>query len=270
MPTGTPAYFFLAYRTDPYFNMGFDEWLLEKALVSPQFIAIRLYSWQIGTITIGLNQRADTAVNWLNVGKTPVIRRITGGRALFHDESELTYTIVCGDVEADQSPFSGSLDKTTRDISGSLISFLENLGLNAEYARQSSSIDAKPVQQNKAPCFASVSRYEVVSSGKKIIASAQRRIGKAFLQHGSIKILGIDNHPALWGQDGQVQKNIQPITQEQFNKISLDFGNTIKENFHLESVEYHLSNRENHEINLISEELKANPLENRKLPKIST
>ena len=38
------------------------------------------------------------------------------------------------------------------------------------------------------PCFMSPSRYELMVEGRKIAGSAQRRIRRAFLQHGSMPI----------------------------------------------------------------------------------
>jgi lipoate-protein ligase A len=38
------------------------------------------------------------------------------------------------------------------------------------------------------PCFAYAARDEIESGGKKIVGSAQKRLGPAFLQHGSIPL----------------------------------------------------------------------------------
>lgn len=40
----------------------------------------------------------------------------------------------------------------------------------------------------RAACFASSHNHEILYGGKKLIGSAQRRIDRAFLQHGSILI----------------------------------------------------------------------------------
>jgi lipoate-protein ligase A len=39
-----------------------------------------------------------------------------------------------------------------------------------------------------APCFVSPSRYELMVDGRKIVGSAQRRVRRSFLQHGSMPI----------------------------------------------------------------------------------
>src|SRR5207253_5969290 len=38
------------------------------------------------------------------------------------------------------------------------------------------------------PCFVSPSRYELMVDGRKIVGSAQRRVRRSFLQHGSMPI----------------------------------------------------------------------------------
>ncbi|MDT8323306.1 MAG: hypothetical protein RRA94_04265, partial [Bacteroidota bacterium] len=51
------------------------------------------------------------------------------------------------------------------------------------------------------PCFSSSARYEIEFGGKKLVGSAQRRIGSAVLQHGSILIgeahLGLADYLAV-------------------------------------------------------------------------
>jgi lipoate-protein ligase A len=39
------------------------------------------------------------------------------------------------------------------------------------------------------PCFVSTSRYELMVAGRKIVGSAQRRLRRGFLQHGSMPIV---------------------------------------------------------------------------------
>ncbi|MCK4573421.1 MAG: hypothetical protein KAU36_03575, partial [candidate division Zixibacteria bacterium] len=81
------------FAAGPHFNMAFDEWLFARACESPGSIMLRLYSWRPGAITFGFNQKEQTAVDCERLNGTPLIRRVTGGRALYHDPSELTYAI---------------------------------------------------------------------------------------------------------------------------------------------------------------------------------
>jgi lipoate-protein ligase A len=44
------------------------------------------------------------------------------------------------------------------------------------------------IDDGDPPCFLSPSRYELMVEGRKIAGSAQRRVRRSFLQHGSMPI----------------------------------------------------------------------------------
>ncbi len=83
---------------DPFLNMAMDEWLFDEVchgLLADSAI-LRIYSWSVPAITIGYNQDQNKAVDWgLHRSDTPVIRRITGGRGIFHESTEITFSL-CG------------------------------------------------------------------------------------------------------------------------------------------------------------------------------
>jgi lipoyl(octanoyl) transferase len=69
--------------------------------------------------------------------------------------------------------------------------------LNMGLGKLASGIDMAKSQPNfqklykepgSVPCFSSSARYEIEFGGRKLVGSAQRRIGKTVLQHGSILI----------------------------------------------------------------------------------
>ena len=192
---------------DPYANMAFDEWLLERVTNEPSSVFLRLYTWSQGTITIGANQRRETAVDFECLGDTPVIRRITGGRALYHDLSEYTYSIAWNHKAEDIPALSGKPSVAYRAVADGLVEFLAAMGHEATYARRSSRRNARPEVFHREPCFASHARYEVISNNEKIIASAARQWGSATLQHGSIKLHGVGVHPALPGAVGKTSED---------------------------------------------------------------
>ena len=78
------------------YNMDFDEKLLdfsiENNLKEPIF---RLYGWSPACVSLGRNQ-SDKHINkdFCNNNNIDIVRRLTGGRALLHD-NELTYSFVC-------------------------------------------------------------------------------------------------------------------------------------------------------------------------------
>ena len=171
------------FAADPYFNMAFDEWMLGQALEHPDRVAIRLYTWKVGAITFGFNQRPESALKLEQLGDTPAIRRATGGRALYHDPGELTYSVALKDSGAVSSMTHGSVAASSAMIADVLVDFLDRIGIQSNYVKQSSRENARPEFFHKAPCFASHARHEVVTGQGKIVASAQRRVEDAILQN---------------------------------------------------------------------------------------
>ncbi|MFZ1685740.1 MAG: hypothetical protein WAU88_16630, partial [Candidatus Zixiibacteriota bacterium] len=215
------------HNGEPWFNMGFDEWLLDRALDRPGSVALRLYQWKTGTITFGYNQRAETALVWSAIGSTPVIRRVTGGRALYHDPSEITYSIVINQLGLDEMPLGGGLSKSSGAISEALVQFLGLLGVRSEYQRSSSPSNSSPDFFHKAPCFASSAKYEVMGRAGKVIASAQKRLGHCLLQHGAIKVSGVVPHPALPNVPDTVSGALGGMETGEFTRLSELFVESI-------------------------------------------
>ncbi len=217
------AVFYSHFKGDPFFNMAFDEHLLARSLELPGCLFLRLYSWSPGTITFGNNQRESTALDWDRIGETPVIRRVTGGRAIFHDEGEITYSIVVNGLGQESPLLSGSVSTVSANLADALARFLESLGIQSAYARQSAPENAQPAFFHKAPCFASHARYELMTGGRKIIASAQKRLSDSILQHGSIKLQGLARHPALDGDVDRIADLGQALTEERFRQLAAQF-----------------------------------------------
>lgn len=218
--------FYTGYAGDPYFNMAFDEWLFAKACESPGSILLRLYTWNRGAVTFGYNQKPELALHLDRLGDTPVIRRVTGGRALYHEPSELTYSIAVNTLALNCDRLSGSISRTTASIAGALAEFVQQQGIECEFLSRSSEGFSNPDTFHKAPCFASRARYEIVSGGQKIVASAQRRIENTIFQHGSIKIGGVVSHPAvplaLKGGAAEAE-TVGPVAAEPFNRLAATF-----------------------------------------------
>ncbi|HVP06944.1 MAG TPA: hypothetical protein VMS71_03805, partial [Candidatus Acidoferrum sp.] len=208
------------YAADPYFNMAFDEWMLRQAMHRPEAVYLRLYSWMPGAITFGYNQRFERAIDASKLGDTPVIRRVTGGRAIYHDPSEITYAIASNADSKAVQALSGSTSEVSARIAEALALFLSRLRIDAEYVRQSSAQNSRPDFFHAAPCFASLARYELVAGERKVVASAQKRLGNAFLQHGAIKLNGVVSHGALPNASTDVIQFMQPLDRPTFDSLS--------------------------------------------------
>jgi lipoyl(octanoyl) transferase len=160
-------------------NMAVDEALLHEAgRTGAAFL--RLYCWSPPCISFGRHEPAlrrydRDAIRRLGLD---TVRRPTGGRAVWHAD-ELTYA-----VAAPISTF-GSLRDSYLHIHKRLAAALRCLGAAAELASP-----RPPMGLGAGPCFASPVGGEVLVAGRKVVGSAQRREGAAFLQHGSILLDG--------------------------------------------------------------------------------
>lgn len=158
-------------------NMAVDEAVLTSSDAVPEFTpTLRLYGWRTPAISIGCHQGADGFAD----SGLPVVRRVTGGRAVLHD-SEITYSIV---APVTHPLFSGGITAAYSEISRCILSALRDAGVNAEMAEMTR-VGAAGERRARA-CFSAPSRHELLVNGRKIAGSAQRRFKNAFLQHGSI------------------------------------------------------------------------------------
>ena len=162
--------------TDPpsrgSWNMAADYALLMSVTEGMSPPVLRFYSWSKPAITIGYFQNPETETD-LTACETlgiDVIRRATGGGAVYH-EHEITYSMVFPAGH----PFAGSdiLDSYTRNLVP-FISALASFGLDAKHA---------PVN-------------DLHIGGRKVSGNAQTRRKGAVLQHGTI-LLDIDRDKAF-------------------------------------------------------------------------
>ncbi|HKE90682.1 MAG TPA: hypothetical protein VKB45_10110 [Gemmatimonadales bacterium] len=161
-------------------NMALDVELLEDAARTGQ-ATLRLYGWSPACLSFGRNEPALTRYDRAEIGRRgwDVVRRPTGGRAVWH-EQEVTYA-VAAPIDA-----FGSLQQSYCTIHERLAGALRTLGVPAQLAAK----NGPPAGLGAGACFASPVGGEVVVHGRKVIGSAQVRLGSAFLQHGSILLGG--------------------------------------------------------------------------------
>jgi lipoyl(octanoyl) transferase len=159
-------------------NMQIDSDILENAIKNnskePVF---RLYGWSPACVSLGRNQK-DNFIDYkfLKSKNIDVVRRLTGGRALLHD-NELTYSFVC--------PFEAlkngdNVTESYKEISQILIDKLANLGIELSFGGSSG------VHTKFDYCMLISTGADLTYCGKKLIGSAQFRKDGYILQHGSI------------------------------------------------------------------------------------
>jgi len=162
-------------------NMAVDELLLDWSAETGRS-AWRFYQWEEPTLSLGYFQpEADRRSHYASA-RCPVVRRLTGGGAILHDD-ELTYSVV---VPA-RHPLGAARDRLYEAVHGSLIDVLSGQRLTAALRGQGT-----PSRAADEPflCFARRTPGDVVMAGVKIAGSAQRRRRGAVLQHGSV-LLGV-------------------------------------------------------------------------------
>ena len=70
-----------------------------------------------------------------------------------------------------------------RRINKALVAGLRGLGVGAGHAR------GRTLPPESGPCFMEAADGEVVVGGRKLVGSAQARIGGSILQHGSLLLV---------------------------------------------------------------------------------
>jgi lipoate-protein ligase A len=201
--------------------MALDELLLDRLSVPGARPAtfLRFYQWDRPTLSLGFAQRADRFVNFefCRCRAIPVVRRLTGGRAVLHD-CELTYAVVSNDPAL--FPIS-DISATYQKIGHALRQGLQQLGLQTEMASTRPSTRPTGGQIRSTACFASTNHQELLLQGRKLVGSAQRRKKSAFLQHGSILVrfnsallagaLGIDDIQSLESQVIDLERSLGEV-----------------------------------------------------------
>ncbi|MBN2458508.1 lipoate--protein ligase family protein [Candidatus Woesearchaeota archaeon] len=157
-------------KGDAYFNMALDEAIMESVSKGISPPTLRLYAWNPPAVSIGYFQRLKKEVN-VDVcaeKNISIVRRITGGGAVYHDR-EITYCFI---IKEDSGIVSKNIIESYEQICRPLLYALESFGLH--------------------PIFAPVN--DIIISGKKISGNAQTRRQGCILQHGTLLFdASIDN-----------------------------------------------------------------------------
>lgn len=139
-------------HTRPSFNLAVEEYLL-KQTNDEVFMLWR----NDRSVIVGRNQNTHAEINeeFIKQNNIPVIRRQTGGGAVFHDLGNLNYTFITRSKDRfnDYAYFSEVVLKT-----------LETIGINAELS----------------------GRNDMLIDGKKFSGNAQCAFGNAVMHHGTL------------------------------------------------------------------------------------
>ena len=159
-------------------NMQIDSDLLDYAVTNqikePIF---RLYGWSPACVSLGRNQN-DNFLNkeFLKQKGIDTVRRLTGGRALLHD-NEITYSFICSDKYLKNGEH---IISSYKEICQIFTDKFKNIGIEIDYGTK------KPVKTGYDYCMLVSTGADLCYRGKKLIGSAQCRKHGYILQHGSI------------------------------------------------------------------------------------
>lgn len=193
-------------------NMRIDSELLDEAIQNKSKDPVfRLYAWSPKCISLGRNQKDD----FITDKDVDVVRRLTGGRALLHDD-EITYSYVAPVIEGE------SVVESYKHISEILIDFFKTLGVELDFGEN------KKVSTHFDYCMLLSTGADVCYKGQKIIGSAQYRKQGYILQHGSI-LFGYDKEflEHLFKEEVKgittVKEILPDMTKEKFVSLLEDF-----------------------------------------------
>ena len=136
---------------DPYFNLAAEQYLLERRDTAPVFMIWR----NSPAVIIGKNQNAYAELNeaFIRENDIKVVRRLTGGGAVFHD---VNYTFI--------SPKQGANALDFARFCAPIIEALCDLGANAVLS----------------------GRNDIEIDGRKVSGNAQTVCGDRILHHGTL------------------------------------------------------------------------------------
>ena len=149
-----PVHYLETGSVDPCYNLALEQYVLEHRREGEWLLL-----WQnANTVVIGLNQNAAEEIDAAFVEKhgITVVRRMTGGGAVYHDLGNLNYSFICdvGNPEA----------LTIRRFTDPVCRALAAMGVAAETG----------------------GRNDILVAGRKVSGVAQRIVGGRILHHGTL------------------------------------------------------------------------------------
>ena len=150
-----------------FMNMAIDEAVLTARIAGIVPNTLRFYRWKPSAVSIGRFQKISEEVDVENcrMHGVDIVRRITGGGAVYHDyEGEITYSVVVHEQDLGAKDVVSAYNR----LCSGLVEAGKNLGVSADF---------RPGNPNHCP--------NVTIDGRKFSGSAQARKKGVLLQHGT-------------------------------------------------------------------------------------
>ncbi|MBP2644959.1 MAG: biotin/lipoate protein ligase [Firmicutes bacterium] len=167
-------------------NMAIDEAIMLAQSRGEVLPTLRFYRWSPAAVSMGYFQKAQAEIDFEECSRRgiDVVRRLTGGRAVLHQD-EITYSLI---VNEEYSGIPPTITGSYRYFSAGLVAGLKKLGVKADMSIPRNAYGARERSSRAATaaCFDSASNYEIICNGRKLVGSAQVRKQGVVLQHGSL------------------------------------------------------------------------------------
>lgn len=176
----------------PEWNMGADEALLHGADERP---VLRLYAWDPPGLSLGWFQPAGAFLAEAADAGARLVRRPTGGGAIHH-QHELTFALV---ARPGEDGYPEQALPAYAWVNARLCEALAAVGAPVRPRGGDAPLSTRP--RDARHCFLDPTALDLVDAqGRKLVGSAQRRLGARVLHHGSVPL----SVPALTPGSGSV------------------------------------------------------------------
>lgn len=176
---------------DPYFNLALEEYVLKHMADSEKYFLL----WRNEpSVIVGRAQNTIEEVNaeYIESKKINVVRRISGGGAVYHDLGNLNYTFISASGESQTGDFA--------HFAAPVISYLRQLNVPAELT----------------------GRNDISAAGKKVSGNAQYYYHGKVLHHGTllfnVELLELQNALHV-SPDKIISKGIKSVSSRVANII---------------------------------------------------
>ncbi len=134
---------------------------------------LRMYSWSRDSLILGVGQSSTQIdVEACHAIGCDILRRISGGTAVFHDGNTVSFQLV---LPTGHPFLSDDIHVNYEHIAGIVVSMLASLRVFGRWASIEEARQDAPPAGLDSICFSSLAPYEVMTRGRKLVGLAQVR-----------------------------------------------------------------------------------------------